>query len=311
MAHARSLPGPVAFVASGMPGSYTRFRLSPKATVKVAEMPGVILAVVERPEIAAHTLAAAETLADLTGAGLINVLVMRTPAVTTILVTDEVLTRQDQTRRQTEERGRAAALGEVFEAWAPSVRARGIRTNWCDVEEFADTAVAEWGRRADFIVVPRPWRHSGEPERQAIHAALFDSDRPVLVIPPDKPPENFGRRVVIAWRDDPRTIRAVLAALRLITAAERVHVLAGVREGAPRLRLPEILTEHGIDADLHVLPLAGHRTFGEALLEKAHALGADLLVQGAYAYRPIVGLLLGGVTRHMLTHADLPVLMRH
>jgi nucleotide-binding universal stress UspA family protein len=84
-----------------------------------------------------------------------------------------------------------------------------------------------------------------------------------------------------------------------------------VREGAPRLRLPEIFTEHGIDIDLHVLPLAGHRMFGEALLDKARALGADLLVQGASAYRPIVGLLLGGVTRHMLTHADLPVLMRH
>jgi nucleotide-binding universal stress UspA family protein len=274
-------------------------------------MPGVILAVVERPEIAAHTLAAAETLAELAGAGLINVLVIRTPPVATILVTDEILTRQDQVRMQTEERARAAALGEIFDTWAPSVRARGIRTDWCDVEEFADTAVAEWGRRADFIVLQRPWRHSGEPERQAIHAALFDTDRPVLVIPPGGPPVSFGRRVAIAWRDDPRTIRAVLAAVRFLAAAERVHVLAGVREGAPRFRLPDILTEHGIDADLHVLPLAGQRVFGEALLEKAHALGADLLVQGAYVYRPIVGLLLGGVTRHMLTHADLPVLMRH
>jgi nucleotide-binding universal stress UspA family protein len=274
-------------------------------------MPGVILAVVERPDVAVHTMAAAETLAELTGAGLINVLVIRTPAVSTILVTDEVLTRPNPKRMQDDERARVAALGEVFEVWAPSVRARGIRTNWCDVEEFADSSVAEWGGRADFIVVPRPWHHSGEPERQAIHAALFDTDRPVLVIPPDGPPESFGRRVVIAWRDDPRTIRAVLAALRFLTAAERVHVVAGVREGAPRLRLPEIFTEHGIDADLHVLLLAGHRVFGGALLEKAHALGADLLVQGAYAYRPVLGLLLGGVTRHMLSHADLPVLMRH
>jgi nucleotide-binding universal stress UspA family protein len=36
-----------------------------------------------------------------------------------------------------------------------------------------------------------------------------------------------------------------------------------------------------------------------------------MLVMGAYQHHPLRELLLGGVTRFMLNHADLPVLMRH
>jgi nucleotide-binding universal stress UspA family protein len=52
------------------------------------------------------------------------------------------------------------------------------------------------------------------------------------------------------------------------------------------------------------------RLFSQALT-KAHELGADMLVMGAYAHSPLREALLGGVTRHMLAHADLTVLMRH
>ena len=76
-------------------------------------------------------------------------------------------------------------------------------------------------------------------------------------------------------------------------------------------RLPDILDEHGIAAKLHVLPITGQQAFGETLLRTAHQLGADMLVMGAFARHPVRSLILGGVTRHMLAHADLPVLMRH
>jgi nucleotide-binding universal stress UspA family protein len=89
-----------------------------------------------------------------------------------------------------------------------------------------------------------------------------------------------------------------------------VHVLAGQRPGARPPALPEILSEHAIAARLHVLPV-GRGVFGGLLLAQAHALGADLLVMGAYTHNFWRELLLGGVTSHMMAHADLPVLMRH
>ncbi|HEY8289612.1 MAG TPA: universal stress protein, partial [Acetobacteraceae bacterium] len=44
---------------------------------------------------------------------------------------------------------------------------------------------------------------------------------------------------------------------------------------------------------------------------KARELACDMMVMGAFARHPLRSLVLGGVTRHMLSHADLPILMRH
>jgi nucleotide-binding universal stress UspA family protein len=120
----------------------------------------------------------------------------------------------------------------------------------------------------------------------------------------------FGERVAIAWRDDKRTERSVLAALRLLPHAQQVHVLAGVRPGAPTPALPAILAEHAINAELHVLPI-GTGVFGDVLLTAAHAVRADMMVMGAFTRSTWRDMIVGGVTRYMLAHADLPVLMRH
>ena len=71
-----------------------------------------------------------------------------------------------------------------------------------------------------------------------------------------------------------------------------------------------MLTERGVAAVLQLMPI-GPGGFGEALLARVHELGADLLVMGAYAHNPLHNLVYGGVTRFMLGHADMPVLMRY
>jgi nucleotide-binding universal stress UspA family protein len=202
-------------------------------------------------------------------------------------------------------------LLRIYEEWAAEAQARGLGATWNEVEGRPDEVVGEWGRRFDYVVLGRPREHAPGTERWAIHGALFDTDRPVLVVPPEPGASAFGRRVAIAWRDDPRTMRAVLAASRWIGRADKVLVLAGVREGGVQPRVPDVLIEHGVETELHVLPIASWQVFGETLLARAHELGADILVLGAYVRRPVVGLILGGVTRHVLMYADLPLLMRH
>lgn len=58
-----------------------------------------------------------------------------------------------------------------------------------------------------------------------------------------------------------------------------------------------------IPAELRILPV-GRRLFGEPLLEAAHACDADLLVMGAFVHDPLHRLILGGVTKYMLTQAE-------
>ncbi|MEZ5785993.1 MAG: universal stress protein [Xanthobacteraceae bacterium] len=54
-----------------------------------------------------------------------------------------------------------------------------------------------------------------------------------------------------------------------------------------------------------------NRTAGPMILERAQALGCDLIIKGAYTQSRLRQLIFGGTTRYLLTHAELPVLTAH
>jgi nucleotide-binding universal stress UspA family protein len=269
-------------------------------------MPGVILVFLDLPATAPGLLQAAGCLADLIGAASVRALIVRAPPEATIMPTEEVLTPQQAEHIRAQETARAAALTAAFEDWRPNAN---HPCSLEDIEGIESDLIAQRGAAADFVLISRPDRPPRGADRPAIHAALFETDRPVLLVPPAAV-GPFGRTVAIAWRDDGRTIKSVLPALRLLGSAAQVHVLQGVRDGLQHLAVPQIFQDHGITAQMHVLPI-GDGVFGAQLLAQAHALGADLLVMGAYGHHPLREMMLGGVTRFMLDHADLPVLMRH
>lgn len=269
-------------------------------------MAGVILAVLDHPREAPGLLASAGCLGELIGGARINALIVRIPPAATVLPSEEVLTKLQENQVRTREGLRAAELTRAFETWTPP---SGSNAQLVDIEAIPTAAVTKRGSAADFLVIERPARRDYGTTWHAIHAALFETDRPVLVVPPGHE-GRFGRRVALAWRQDNRTTKTVLASLRCLGQAERVYVLAGQREGAARPRVPEILAEHGVPAELHVFPI-GPQVFGDALLAKAHAFGADMIVMGAYVHDPIRRMALGGVTRRMLAGSNLPLLMRH
>jgi nucleotide-binding universal stress UspA family protein len=269
-------------------------------------MPGVILALLDDPTAAPRLLAAAARLAEVSGGAAINALIARSPPLASIIASEEVLTKQRETLLRAEEQGRATRLTEVFRNWAPHANGGA---HLIDVEAVVTDAIMQRGPAADFVVIEQPIRRYRGTAWQAMLAALFETDRPVLVVPPNPSPQ-FGRRIAVAWRDDDRTIRAVLAAMRCLGHVEQLFVLAGQREGAARPPMPRIVVEHGVAAELLVLPVDG-QAFGKALLGKAHELGADMIVMGAYVHDPVRRLVLGGLTRYMLINSDLPLLMRH
>jgi nucleotide-binding universal stress UspA family protein len=269
-------------------------------------MPGVILAYLDQPTAAPILLRAAAHLADLIGAAEVQALIVRMPPEATIMPTEEVLTTQQANQIRAQEQTRAAGLAAVFEDWRLQAK---HQARLADVEAVAADVVAQRGAAADFVVIGQPGRHPHGTDLPAIHAALTATDRPILMVPPGVT-VPFGRSVAVAWRDDGRVVKAVLSALRLLPDAAQVHVLQGVRDGSMHMPVPSVFQEHGIAVRMHVLPI-GDGVFGQALLDKAHALGADLLVMGAYGHGPFHEMIFGGVTRYMLNHADVPVLMRH
>ena len=271
-------------------------------------MADVILVILQGAETADPLLGAAVQLAELAGGGRVIALAVRAPMEAINMFPEGVLTEEAADLLQSADQERIQNIAHAFRAWEEQAQPT-VPVQFVDADGPTELVIEERGGRADFIVIAQPEDEDDRPARQAFHAALFETERPVLVVP-RRPARAFGSNVAIAWRDDRRTAKAVLAALHFMGQTGTVHVLAGLRDLDAQRGLPAIIEEHGVAAELCRMPL-GTGEFGAALLRQAHALGADMLVMGAYVHNPIRRLILGGVTRYMLANADMPVLMSY
>lgn len=187
-----------------------------------------------------------------------------------------------------------------------------------------DRMIAQAGRLADLIVLDRPVETVGW-STAVSDAAIFDTGRPVLLVPPGLPPSvPMLGRVVIAWNGSLQATRAVVGAMPLMHEADEVMVIASETDPAsPRGSAPEeshenggaslcrALEFHGIRASRCGLERGESQTVGEALLRQAHRQEATMLVMGAFTHSRLRQFLLGGVTKYMFDHADLPLLVAH
>ncbi|ACL56305.1 universal stress protein [Methylobacterium nodulans] len=175
-----------------------------------------------------------------------------------------------------------------------------------------DASLARAGRLSDLILVDRPdW--SDPFAAVAFDTAVFATGRPTLVVPPAPPPADPLRKVLIAWNDSLEGARAVAQAMPLLQAAGAVAIFCAPRRDETRSAASDLaayLARHGIAAEVLAAPDPS-RAVGAALLETASAVGANLIVMGAYTHSRVRQFFLGGVTRHVLDHADVPVLMAH
>jgi nucleotide-binding universal stress UspA family protein len=165
-------------------------------------------------------------------------------------------------------------------------------------------------RLADLTVV----RHPATPEEvsssDVLHAVLFDSGRPLLIAP-QVAPTTVGKRICLGWNGSAESAAAVEAALPWLERAEAVRILwaeAYQRHGPWAEELRTYLALHGVSAHLSRFEPIDN-IVGAGLLAGAQEVAADLLVMGAYAHSRLRQQVLGGVTRHILAHATLPVMM--
>jgi nucleotide-binding universal stress UspA family protein len=183
---------------------------------------------------------------------------------------------------------------------------------WPRVEAEDDMFIGSHGRVFDLIALGRPGRAAQNPRMTPLEAALFDSGRPVLIVPA-KAPTTLARNVLVAWNHSTEQARTNAFALPLLRLAEQVTVLTvegGTTPGPSGEEAALHLRRNGVKATaLTVKP--GGRSTGEAILEHAAKQGCDLLVKGAYTQSRLRQMVFGGATRHILANAMLPVLMAH
>ena len=186
-------------------------------------------------------------------------------------------------------------------------------THWVSVDGREDEQVAWRGRLADLIVMART-DEDGSPMRAlTMHAALFETGRSVLVLPPDYQEGPLGNTVAIAWNGTAQAARAVHGAMAFITRASSVHVMTCESLRTHETAADELaayLKRWGVTAHVHAFPpLEGD--VGNAILAEAEGVRADILVSGAYSHARLMQAVLGGVTTALMDDASMPVMFSH
>lgn len=206
-----------------------------------------------------------------------------------------------------------ARFGAVV-AMAPPVAAEPqvVSAEWIDLVGREEEQVAWRGRLADLVVVARPEDGSEMPSLMTLNAGLMESGRPLLLAPPV--PHPFGDRIAVAWNGSAEAGRAVSAALPLMRQASNVIILSIAEDerttSATAGDLAAYLAWHRINAECRLVSPEGGNV-AAALLREVDAQGADMLVMGAYTHSRLRQLILGGVTRHVLHHANISCLLCH
>ncbi len=275
-------------------------------------MPLDIAAVLVDPETAASCLMGAAAAASVDSAARIEGFHARLKPESMILPTEEVLTAARQKSLEAAASARSGQLQKVFRDWAAASGLAAANAQWQEVlVESVDNAVAARGRAADLIALVRPANPEGN---AALHAAIFETGRPLLLLPRRSVCRSFGKHLAIAWKASGPAERAVVAAKPWLRRAERISVLmigeAGDAQAALPAELSALLEGHGPRPDVLLSP-PGKMTVGERLLRMATEINADGLVMGAYQHPRIMEMILGGVTREALHHAELPLFLMH
>ena len=178
---------------------------------------------------------------------------------------------------------------------------------WCEKVGDPEHVMGIEGPVSDLIVVSRPEKFGGVADL-FMRAALFETARPLLLLPPSGR-RNVGKNVVIAWNQSKEAVRAVAAALPMLALAESVTILSAGTDSYPGPKAQQLvsyLQHHGIKASRETTK---GREVEKEILGAVREIKADLLVCGAYSrWRET---LFGGTSEYLIYESTVPLLTIH
>lgn len=221
----------------------------------------------------------------------------------------EALARRNKAREAAE--ALAASKGQTLLEASVEVDQPGFSITW-QASQGSETAILKAAAPyRDLIVLERPDLDEDAYATVCVEAALMETGRGVLLIPPGAASAAMDH-IAIAWDGSAFATRAVGAALPFLSKAGQITLLAVEESGkAGDLgALSRYLARHGLHATSKVVPSDGG-DIGALLLETAAGAGAGMLVMGGYGHSRLREFIFGGVTESVLRSAGMPVLIAH
>lgn len=206
-------------------------------------------------------------------------------------------------------------------AFEKAANAAGVEAEWrrlnSDSPNIAD-GVIEHGLQADVLLISQRNDQGNDGiEPDFCERVVMESGRPVIVVPQSGKFNEIGEHVVVGWNASREATRAVFDAMPMLESSEETRLIwidpqkQSEKSGnLPGAEMAATLTRHGVRSIAEAMPTDGIGS-GDALLNRASDLGADLIVMGAYGHSRLREFVFGGATRTMLDQMTLPVLLSH
>jgi len=215
-------------------------------------------------------------------------------------------------------RDNAAAAKAAIDRFATASARAGVSAEPLTPGASLAGAGEQFGRIAryfDLSVVTQAEPENSAIEEKIIEAALFDSGRPVIVVPYiQKAPLKLDH-VMVCWDGSRAASRAIADAMPFLERARRVEVVIvtnerGKQDEIDGADMGQHLARHGLTVEVERI-VASDVDVADMLLSHAADAETDFIVMCGYGHSRMREFVLGGVTRSILRTMTAAVLMSH
>ncbi|KRQ08343.1 universal stress protein [Bradyrhizobium manausense] len=210
----------------------------------------------------------------------------------------------------------AMAAIDQFDAAAGSSQLSAEHRLLRTMGEGAPTMLAKLVRRFDLGVFMQSDTKRVQNDA-LIERSLFQSGRPLIVVPYVQRDRLKLDRIVCCWDGSNTAARAINDALPLLVRATTVKLLIVLDEKTKNdghesrgAQMADHLARHDVKVEVEVMP-APDIDVASVILSYVADCSASLIVMGGYGHARIREFILGGVTREMLKSMTVPVFMSH
>ena len=181
----------------------------------------------------------------------------------------------------------------------------------------APARLSFFARHSDicFMGQPNPDEPGVSFKNSLLESVLFNSARPVYIVPYIGRPQMKIRKAVVAWDGSKKVVRAVNDAIPLLRGRSEVIILVinpesrrGTHGSKPGSDIAAHLGRHGIKTKIDIQSHV-NVAVDTIILNYLSDSGADLLIMGAYGHSRLREKAFGGVTNTIMHQMTTPVLM--
>jgi nucleotide-binding universal stress UspA family protein len=201
-----------------------------------------------------------------------------------------------------------AEARQVERTFRSTVERHAVSSEWLNFSTsvgYGSQPLLERARSADLLLAVQPDPAKPSDAHVDVESFLFESGRPVLMVPYIFKTPKPIKRVLIAWNGSKEAARATFDAMPFLKAADAVEVFsvepvesaahANYGHGAD---IAATLARHGVKAT-HKTTETADRT-AQVIANRLSDSSIDLLVMGAYTHSRLWEMIFGGTTKRLL-----------